>query len=256
MADGLLKSETINRINPRPINPATIKHAIANIARKLPKMSSDSLGGVAAALWFVSGLAGFLAAGIGIFGWKEARKESRAREGQIAALNDSAEKQKGTNLELTTKLEEQRERAAKAEESLQQFKFRMLLPRGITDESVEILKNGAKGAVSVLYLANNQEAYLLSQHVRMAMQDGGWTVSTISPTTVDRAPALGATLEVGVDLYLDEESNAAGGVILREPGKTLLEFMKANIQSAGMVGFQVNRRLRSTALVIVIGPKI
>lgn len=153
-------------------------------------------------------------------------------------------------LTLSTKLEEQREKSAKAEESL----MRMRLPRWITDESLVILRNApTKAPVEILYLDGNQEAYLLAQNIRISFEMTGWPVVEEKPTDVTRTPNLGVRLEVGPALYKEQEEGTP--LQLEEPAKSLWEFFQANLQSATTGGFKVNKGLPPNAAVIVIGPK-
>lgn len=169
-------------------------------------------------------------------------------------LND---RQSKDLLSLSTKLEEQREKTAKAEESLEQFKRRTTLPRHITDESLSILRRGPKGKVQILYLDNNQEAYLLATRIRIAFEMTGWAFDMPKPTTVDRTSLLGVKLEVGSALYKQEKQSPSGIPLqLEEPAQTLWEFFKANLQSAGMGGFECSKDIDPNALVVIVSPKM
>lgn len=174
-------------------------------------MSSDSLGGVAAALWFVSGLAGFLAAGIGIFGWKEARKESRAREEQIAVL-------KGETARANESAAKANERAAELTQEALLLR-RTIGDRFITrDEMQEFARVTAEFPKTweikvVNDVWQNGEARWFAIHLTEMLKRAGFNARLLPPSEwepfkekVITPPVRGITCEYGHELSTEETS--------------------------------------------------
>jgi hypothetical protein len=126
--------------------------------------------------------------------------------------------------------------------------------RHLTNESLDILRKGEKGTVTIRYLDNNPEVWSLAQEFETDLHATGWIVARPEPITVDRVPGMGVRLEVGVnlcDVQMDGEP-----LRLKEPAKTMWEFFKANFQTGGTGGFLCNKHdLAPDDVVIVIGSK-
>src|ERR1700752_398882 len=100
--------------------------------------------------------------------------------GRPAAGRTVSERQAIEREKLRLEIATQQERAAKAETALKEVSdrvFRQSQPRwGFIIGLAEILKLKPKGNVEILYVANDEEAYMAASVLELQLRDAGWHV--------------------------------------------------------------------------------
>ena len=110
-------------------------------------MSGDLLGGIAAVLWILSGIAGSVAAGFGFCAWRAEREQSRARELKIEELKHDIMIR---GLPRWAKLDMQKLEAP--------------------------LKAASPGTVEIIFLPDNDEAHRTAMSIAMSLGVNKWKI--------------------------------------------------------------------------------
>jgi hypothetical protein len=130
-----------------------------------------------------------------------AQRESLKRleaEQRVSMLEKAASDARSAQQRVEADLAKQRERAANAERSLLEVQER-LKPRRLSAthhaELVHLLRQGAKGAFDIQYVASNPESQNFSEVLRKPIVEAGW-VLRITRSTLDASPPTGLRIIV------------------------------------------------------------
>jgi hypothetical protein len=126
------------------------------------------------------------------------------------------------------------------------------MPRYLNvSEASKILSEGAKGAVDIMYVDGNAEAFQLAITISGLLSGNGWQVPMPRPV-IGQIPQVGVALEIGGE-GLQYKDNTTPD--LPEPGMTLFNALNASLKGIRALNLGTNQRLPAGALVIIVGPK-
>jgi hypothetical protein len=147
-----------------------------------------------------------------------------------------------------------RTKQAEAEKSLLELQRLIQEPRTIDRKlALEILTNGPRGSVKVLFAVSNEDASRLASFLCPLLSDSGWTV-TACDEGVGIEPTIGICIELNGEGWDTKPESPTFG-ILPEPARTLEKALQQSVKGNSKFTLRGNRSLAKDELVLFIGAK-
>jgi hypothetical protein len=158
--------------------------------------------------------------------------------------------------EARTRLEEQREKTAKAETALLSLQKFVTQPRQVDSEAVtKALKDVPKGMIEpLLYFENSGDAYLVALNLAVAFKNNGWVVAYPQPISATGNPIksrpLGPPIGIAIETGCTRTSEG-----WEEPANSFFRAVTASNAESTSVAMSENRDVPKDKFIVVIGLK-